>query len=94
MIAIASFILHNCRAVVVAAAIAPTRTPTSIPPSLPPHPHHPALTPTPTTNQASPPLPTEAYTMLVPKFDKHALFAALGRKKHQFSTKVNDFKAQ
>ena len=42
-----------------------------------------------------PPLPTKAYTTLVPKFEKHPLFADFGRKKNApFSTEIADFEAQ
>ena len=40
------------------------------------------------------PLPTKAYTMLVPNFEKHPLFADFGRKDTHFSTEIADFEAQ
>ena len=39
-------------------------------------------------------LPTKAYTTLVPKFEKHPLFADFGRKNTPFSTEIADFDAQ
>ena len=42
-----------------------------------------------------PPTPTKAYTTLVPKFEKHPLFADFGQKKNTpFSTEIADFEAQ
>ena len=44
---------------------------------------------------ARPPLlPTKAYATLVPKFEKHPLFADFGQKNTPFSIEIADFDAQ
>ena len=59
---------------------------TCTPPTPSPHPTPPHPTP--------PPLPAKAYTTLLPKFEKHPIFADFDEKKHPFSTEIADFEAQ